>query len=377
MLLEESENGNVTGVEVILRQCHGTNINIQEGYDPYRTPLMLASKNGHANVVEKLLSENGINVNKYNDYDGKTALHLASMEGNSDVVRVLLQHEDIDINMETEPMDEMDDFRTALHYAAINRHVEVVQMLIEEEEIDVNKADLDGDMAIHIAAREGYADIAQLLLTKERIEINQENDYDKTPLVIVSCLGNSEIVKLLLLQNDIDVNHANSGGQTAIHCASSEGRFEVVAMLLQWPEIEVNQEFDGETALWTASKKNHNKIVQLLLEYPKTNITRGILAGNDINNSMIKIANLIFDEEVFDLNETHEMIVASLLGNYSLVATLLETKKSAVNTIDSFRRTPLFWASTRGHFYTTKLLLSQNEIHTNIGKSSNNATAFY
>ena len=330
---------------------------------------MLASKNGHAEVAQLLLGEQALDINKADDY-GQTALHMAAEKGNSEVVQLILEHKDVDINKADKNM------RTALHLASSEGHIEVAQLLVEEEEmISINKIDNNGNMAIHYAAEYGHTNIAKLLLNEEGTAINIENVHGETPLVSASCHGNSEVAKLLLLEDDIDINKATKqNGKTALHCASSSGQSEIVKLLIGRPEIDINQEYQGETALRAASGQKHQEIVQLLLEHPKTNVTKGIMPDG---NSSIIIANLIFEEDVEVMNTTHKIIVASLLGNTAQVTTILQTYETVVNKLDSFHRAPLFWASTRGHTEITKLLLSQDQILVNTGKSTNNGTALY
>ena len=93
-LLEESKNGNVTGVAIILSGCNGTDINTVD--NDGKTPLILASQKGHSKVVELLLHEEDIEVNKV-DSGGKTPLIWASQEGHSNVVELLLKGEDIEV----------------------------------------------------------------------------------------------------------------------------------------------------------------------------------------------------------------------------------------------------------------------------------------
>ena len=57
--------------------------------DPrYKSPLHLAAKSGHDDIV-KLLLQSGVNVNECRA-EG-TALHLASLYGKKEVVRLLIQ----------------------------------------------------------------------------------------------------------------------------------------------------------------------------------------------------------------------------------------------------------------------------------------------
>lgn len=57
-----------------------------------RSPLMLASGNGHLDCVRFLLLEVGVNVN-YQNESGNTALHWAALNGHCDCVDFLIEND--------------------------------------------------------------------------------------------------------------------------------------------------------------------------------------------------------------------------------------------------------------------------------------------
>ena len=94
-LLKAAEKGNFGGVDLFL-QCPGGDINHGDGQG--RTPLYLASGNGHTLVVRTLLGFRQIDVNKARTDYGATALFAASQFGHEDIVRLLLNHPKIEVN---------------------------------------------------------------------------------------------------------------------------------------------------------------------------------------------------------------------------------------------------------------------------------------
>jgi ankyrin repeat protein len=54
------------------------------------TPLMVAAQVGHFDVIECLVAELGVEVNKACN-DGRSALWMAAAEGNLDAVRCILK----------------------------------------------------------------------------------------------------------------------------------------------------------------------------------------------------------------------------------------------------------------------------------------------
>ena len=94
-LLKAAEKGNGEGIDLFL-QCPGGDVNHNDSQG--RTPLYLASENGHTPIVKTLLRFRNINVNGARTDYGATALFAASQFAHEDVVRLLLNHPKIQVN---------------------------------------------------------------------------------------------------------------------------------------------------------------------------------------------------------------------------------------------------------------------------------------
>jgi len=90
------------------------------------TALMLASRNGHADIAKKLIVK-GANLDTANNY-GNTALMLASYNGYTDIVKELIAKE--------ANLDAADNYgNTALILASRNGHADIVQLLNQADEV--------------------------------------------------------------------------------------------------------------------------------------------------------------------------------------------------------------------------------------------------
>ena len=77
------------------------------------TPLTWASKNGHSEMVELLLNNPLLDVNKLSlNADDGNALMVASSKGDTKIVKLLVGHAQINVNL-----GDVAEGRTALHYA--------------------------------------------------------------------------------------------------------------------------------------------------------------------------------------------------------------------------------------------------------------------
>ena len=84
-LMTAARKGDVRKAEDVISE--GANVNGRD-VNTNTTPLILASQNGHLNVVQLLLSK-GANENAY-DRMGRTPLFNASMNGDAKMVEMLL-----------------------------------------------------------------------------------------------------------------------------------------------------------------------------------------------------------------------------------------------------------------------------------------------
>ena len=353
-------------------------INTEDSTHFNYTPLIWASEKGHHEIVQLLLEIEGIDINKASGSadtdgytaDGYTALIGASWYEQAEVVKLLMQKEGIDINKADERGN------SALFFVSRNGNTEILQLLLEQDGIEINKEDNFGETALNKAVLWGNAEVVQLLLNEEGIYTKATNQYGIFALYQASKDGYADIVQLLVKHKDTDVNRATGDGETALYIASHNGHTEVVRILLESPDIELNREYNNETVLWIASVNGHTITVQIILEHPRTNIAREVSPDEDIN---AKVAKLIFNQPTSVKKETQELFVAAILGNATKVSACLESNETTinVNSYDSFHRTPLFWASTRGNIDVIEVLLGQADVLVNVGRSGNGANALY
>lgn len=191
--------------------------------------LLIASSEGHVEIVNALLANNDIDVNS--PCNGSTALGVAADRGHTEIIKVLLAKNDIDVNA-------ISSGSTALERAANNGHFEVVKVLL------ARGADFNGTA------------IPQLLLKKEisQLFINHLSDCIKK--------GKIEEVKKFVDYTNFDfVNNPNSNNFTPIYIAASCGQEEIVKLLLE-KNPNINTPFNP---IDIAIRKVEVEIVTLLL----------------------------------------------------------------------------------------------------------------
>jgi ankyrin repeat protein len=122
------------------------------------TPLLIAAREGHVEVVETMLRY-GADPNDGGD-KGLTPLVLAASEGHLEVVELLLSF-GADANLS------LFEGRTALHEAVESAHIQVCASLIRLGNACINTKDESGESAVTLASRLGFDDIVELLLNTQ------------------------------------------------------------------------------------------------------------------------------------------------------------------------------------------------------------------
>ncbi|XP_039245463.1 ankyrin repeat domain-containing protein 26-like [Pipra filicauda] len=123
------------------------------------------------------------------DQEMRTPLHLASANGHADVVRYLLRK-----NSQPNLADSFK--RTALMKAVQQEQEECVAVLLEHG-ADPNLADADGNTALHLAVLSKNTAVAGLLL-EHHAKSDAQNQWGFTPLKLAALQQHEEIVECLV-----------------------------------------------------------------------------------------------------------------------------------------------------------------------------------
>ncbi|KAF6018926.1 FEM1C [Bugula neritina] len=127
------------------------------------TPLVMATKNGHYEVVQFLIEHCGADVELVGSvtFDGETIdgappLWCAAAAGHLDIVKFLIQH-NANVNNTTVTNS------TPLRAACFDGHFEIVKYLVERN-ADIEIANRHGHTCLMISCYKGHLDIVKYLL---------------------------------------------------------------------------------------------------------------------------------------------------------------------------------------------------------------------
>jgi ankyrin repeat protein len=187
IISESVVKGDITKIQEAIQAGADVNVRYKYGF----TPLLIASRNGHTEIVRLLLTANA-DVNAPDKTNGFTPLWKASQKGHTEIVKLLLTAR-ADVNA----VDKKEGV-SPLWIASRNGHTEVVKLLLTAK-ADVNAADkTKGVTPLWKASQNGHTEIVKLLLTAGADVNEADKTKGVTSLWIASERGHVEIVKLLL-----------------------------------------------------------------------------------------------------------------------------------------------------------------------------------
>ena len=283
--------------------------------------LIIASYNGHNNVVNSLVSD-GVDVNAHNNAK-RTALHYACTNGHNDVVTTLLQSN-------ADPTIQDNNGYTPLMMASAMNHNESVCTILDSKHYQnslatyMNIQNNNGETALHLACKQGNSKITSALLNANA-NPDQENKNGWTPLLFTSGKGYTKIVQLLL-EHGADIDHRSTViGTTALILASEHGHTEIVRILLEKGADVRIESANGDTAISVAAKRNFKEIVELLY-FHRQKLARSVsqLSISSFTGSFSDDASLLSkatlsSDTAFSDNNSYKVMPTNLEDQTSLV----------------------------------------------------------
>lgn len=181
--------GLVTQLRDLLKEIPVSEINSR---DPYgQTPLVLAVRHGHWDIINIILDDSNVDPNLSDD-DGRSPLSIASQLGYSSVVEKLLSTGETDLNLPAF------DGWSPLMYASRGNHTEIIKLLLADKKIHANFTSPDGQTALKLAVEMGFTDVVRLLLESGRVETNPSDSTSRDTFMTALENGDKDIIYLLL-----------------------------------------------------------------------------------------------------------------------------------------------------------------------------------
>ena len=132
-------------------------------------PILHYAEANDIQGVREQLAKRTVNPNSA-DASGMTPLVVASLEGHDEIVRLLVERRD------TNPNLSMDQGATPLYFAAQEGHLECVQALMKRDDLDPNIA-WKGKSPLYVAAIQEHREVVRELLRSPTVTRKPPQDY--------------------------------------------------------------------------------------------------------------------------------------------------------------------------------------------------------
>ncbi|KAL3501980.1 hypothetical protein ACH5RR_036429 [Cinchona calisaya] len=268
----------------------------------FETPLHMAARKGHCNIIRALIECAKGNENFWTDgeerleemlgtrnKDGNTALHEAVRFNCFDAVKLLVEEapefrygqnfagesplyiavdkayrQIVALILSTckSPSYLGPGKKTALHVAAARNFPECINLILEKLPNLAKKVDEFGWTALHYAAKFNHKEVVELLLTAEKslAYLSASGDELKTALHIATIQGHLDVIQEILLHCPDCWEMTTGKFQNMLHLAINNEHKQVLEFILanSWASELINQkDVDGNTPLhlYVATKK--------------------------------------------------------------------------------------------------------------------------
>ncbi|RKK76731.1 hypothetical protein BFJ69_g6680 [Fusarium oxysporum] len=326
------------------------------------SPLLLASKNGHTDIVRWLFSR-GTNIHER--YKNESAIWLATTNGHAETVQFL-------VNVGADP-NTRGDFggKTILFLAARNCDEKLTKFLVERG-ANAKAKDDRRETPLHWAAKmEGSVATMEALLS-HGAEIDARDDRGQTPLFGAVSWASIDKIGFLIGQG-VDVTAQDQQDETCLHAAMRSGNatLEIVRLLLKHGVRADARSESGQTCLHVVAREEVNPSTSDLIQLITSRGTDINANDNDGNTPLhlmteygnVKNLSTFADQPGLDLNARNRLgktplhVAAERTRSGTRIISILIKKGADINSLDNKARTPLDVAIEKGHKGAIRLLI--------------------
>jgi ankyrin repeat protein len=348
--------------------------------------ILLASRSGQTAIVNLLLLYD-VPATSQNRY-GEFPLLVATENGHREIVEILLQAEPAAVEMRGNRR------QSALVTAIDEDEIDIAMLLIQKGSFQPSSAALLKGLSR--AIEKDMPDLVEIILRKDESLLGIEFDSNQTPLSLAAANGCEAVVRLLLWAG-VDPESKGRLVRTPLSLAAENGSEAVVKLLLKAGAIMESKDPYNRTPLYHAALNGCEAVVKLLLGaganpeskdiYNLTPLSVAALnghgpavklllqAGANLESKCISnqaplfhaawnghevVVKLLLEAganpESKDINQHTPLILAAKGGHTAVVRLLLEAGANTESK-DVSNQTALFLAVERGHDAVVKLLL--------------------
>lgn len=333
---------------------------LQNGADVHKetadqgTALYVAAKNGHVDIA-RLLIERGANINAQTSQEPDSPLSVAAWAGRREMVKLLLGL-GADVNSCSE------EHGTALILACLSGDEAIAQILYEHG-ANLSLCCPTGN-ALQGAAYHGHHGIARLLLSWG-FDVNQADKNVPPPMFLAAARGHTEVVRVVM-DSGVDIEQTE-GGRTALQWAADNGHKDVAQFLLSAGAEARQTDPRGLTTLHRAVYSGDVDRVTAVMAQGASRLAADVAGRTPLmlacmrGREAVVMAFLSTDTTDIDMRDSYDstpLSIAARHGHSGIVRQLLLRKpRLMLAHPDRFGRSPLRWATLRGHVEVAQLIV--------------------
>jgi len=360
-LMNAISGGHIHTIELLLSVIDRRCINTGDNQGETAIMKVIGSLKAERDVMNLLLSVDGINVNTLNN-NGESAFIYAIKRLKTESIGLLIPKTELSIINAITTFDE-----NALLLAVKSGNLDIVTQLLNIEGIDVTVKDKDGKTALMSAAFFGHAEIVEKLFTycKDVNHINAVDNTGKTALMYAAIGSKFSIIKKMMTLANIDATAVDQQRKNALlHLFNNDAslnspqQIEAFRALVDQGGININAIYARErTALHMAiDPKISNHFLEILLSFADVNVNavdkKGNAALHLASEERVDFTRLLLNHPGININICNHkgrtpLYQAAYCGNPEVVKKLLTRRDININIPDKTGNTPLMAAENR------------------------------
>jgi len=263
LLWHDPDNINVNdpgscGMTPLKAAAYGGQCTVVKGY--LSTPLWIAASEGHKDIVCSLI-EAGADITTRDDKNLSTPLWITVQKGHYNIARILLK-------LGAEPSVTDREGTSLLHLCTEQNNLEFAKLLLKMHQQDPNISNREHRMPLGNAIFNRNSDMSKLLLDfGANVNLLTSLFRWESPVPPLSWAARLNILSVVreLLDRNAEVNWTNAGGLTALHWAALNHDVDTAVLLLERGARKDIKLAWGESLLdWVRSSGRSEYLVNLL-----------------------------------------------------------------------------------------------------------------
>ncbi|XP_046567998.1 serine/threonine-protein phosphatase 6 regulatory ankyrin repeat subunit A-like [Haliotis rubra] len=371
LLLRNSRKNNILHtachgghIEVLKYVLSRNTVDINSRGNDNKTPVMVAGRRGHRDVVELLVDQRANLLLR--DARSNNILHLGCQEGHVDVVKYVLSENVVDINSRG------NNNKTPVMVAGRRGHKDVVELLVQNG-AKLSLRDARGDNILHHVCSGGHVELLKYVLSQKTVDINSRGCDNMTPVMEAGQRGHKEVVGLLV-KNGANLSLKADRSNNILHLACFRGHVEVVKYVLSQNAVDINSRGNSsKTPVMDAGRNGHKDMVELLVQNG-ANLSLSDAHGDNIlhyvcSGGHVEVLKYVLSRDTEDINRRGNgnktpVMVAGERGHRDVVELLVQ-KGANLSLRDARSDNILHLACRGGHVGVVEYILSQGIVDVN------------